>query len=136
MILIRYVQMLIVLEQIEKPGNIGAILRTARAAGAAAVIITAPATDLCNPNTIRSSVGSLFTTPVAVTTGTKARDWLIQHQFRILTARVDGDATYTKTDLTGRVAMVLGSEASGLSADWEGSDTLPVVIPMLGTNDS
>jgi TrmH family RNA methyltransferase len=128
--------LLIVLEQIEKPGNIGAILRTASAAGAAAVIITDPATDLCNPNTIRSSVGSLFTTPVAVTTGTKARDWLIQHQFRILTARVDGDATYTKTDLTGRVAMVLGSEASGLSADWEGPDTLPVVIPMLGTNDS
>ena len=71
-----------------------------------------------------------------MTTGAEARDWLNQHQFRILTARVDGDAAYTTTDLTGRVAMVLGSEASGLSADWQGPETLPVVIPMLGTNDS
>ena len=128
--------LLIVLEEIEKPGNIGAILRTASAAGAAAVIITDPATDLCNPNTIRSSVGSLFTTPVAVTTGTAAREWLNQHQFNIFTARVDGPTAYTDTDLTGRVAMVLGSEANGLSADWQGPETLPVVIPMLGTNDS
>ena len=128
--------LLIVLEDVEKPGNIGAVLRTADAAGAAAVIVTDPATDLCNPNTIRSSIGTLFTTPVAVAAGAEARDWLDRQKFRILAARVDGKLGYTEADLGGRVAVVLGSEARGLSPAWQGSGTSPVVIPMQGTSDS
>lgn len=124
-----------VLEAVEKPGNIGAVARTADAAGLDALILADPATDVFNPNTIRASLGALFHLPLAAACATEVVAWLTDHQFKIIAARVDGRLDYTQADLTGAVAIVLGSEARGLSAHWE-ADVTPVVIPMHGRVDS
>jgi TrmH family RNA methyltransferase len=125
-----------VVEGIEKPGNLGAILRTADAAGVAAVIVAGAVTDLYNPNAIRASLGAIFTVPVCTAAPQAARDWLAQHGFRVLTARVDGAIDYTAADFRGPTAIVLGSEAAGLSSTWQGDDVTSVKLPMLGQVDS
>jgi TrmH family RNA methyltransferase len=125
-----------VLEGIEKPGNVGAILRSADAAGVAAVLVADPRTDLYNPNCIRASMGTVFTLPVAVTTSGEARQWLQQRGFRVHAARVDGAIDYTAVDFTGATAIVLGSEAEGLSDAWSGDGIKAIRLPMLGKADS
>jgi TrmH family RNA methyltransferase len=128
--------LLVVVEAVEKPGNLGAILRSADAAGAAAVIAADPRTDLFNPNAIRASLGTIFALPV-VAAGTGAtRAWLTAHGVRPTAAIVDAAAPYTQADLTGPVAIVLGSEAEGLSDAWRDERLVAVSIPMAGVADS
>lgn len=125
-----------VLEAVEKPGNVGAVLRSADAAGVSALIAADPKTDLYNPNAIRASLGTIFTMPVREATGEETLDWLRQNRFRILAARVDGSVPYTEVDYRGPTAIVLGSEADGLSTLWRGDDIQAVRLPMLGAADS
>jgi TrmH family RNA methyltransferase len=125
-----------VLERVEKPGNVGAILRTADAVGIDAVIIADGQTDLYNPNTIRSSLGTVFRPNICTATANDAVDWLQQHELRIIAARPEAELLYTDTDLRGGVAIVLGSEAQGLSENWKGENATSVRLPMRGVADS
>lgn len=125
-----------VIEGVEKPGNVGAILRSADAAGVAAVIVADPATDLYNPNCIRASLGAIFTMPVCTATSAAACAWLRQRGTRMFAARVDASLEYTAADLTGNVAIILGSEADGLSRHWHAEDVTAIRLPMRGVVDS
>jgi TrmH family RNA methyltransferase len=125
-----------VLERIEKPGNVGAILRSADAAGVDAVIVADPGTDLFNPNTIRASLGTVFGDNVCEATTAETLAWLRQHQLRILAARPSATTEYTSANLRGPVAIVLGSEATGLTGAWNSADVTAVKLPMHGTADS
>ncbi len=128
--------LVVVLESVEKPGNLGAVLRSADGAGADAVIAADPRTDLYNPNAIRASLGTIFTVPVASGSSAQVRTRLDQDGIRILAARVDGSVPYTDVDLTGPVALVLGSEADGLTDAWTGDGVTAIHLPMLGIADS
>ncbi len=123
-----------VLEGIEKPGNVGAVLRSADGAGIAAVIVADAASDLFNPNCIRASLGTIFTLQVCAAASGDLRAWLEREKFRVMAARVDGALDYAAADYRGRVALVLGSEAAGLSNEWR--DASGVRLPMLGQADS
>jgi TrmH family RNA methyltransferase len=125
-----------VVEGVEKPGNLGAILRTADAAGVAALIVADGGTDLYNPNAIRASLGAIFTVPVASAASQAVLDWLRQNRFHLLAARVDGATDYTAADYRGRTAILLGSEARGLSELWHADDITPIRLPLLGRVDS
>lgn len=131
---------LIVVEEAEKPGNLGAVLRTADAAGVDAVIVPAPdgghGTDLHNPNVIRASLGAAFTVPVVATGNDEAIRWLKQRGIAIVAATPAAEARYTDTDLTGPVAVAVGSEAWGLSDTWLAAADRLVRIPMAGAVDS
>ena len=107
-----------VLEGVEKPGNVGAVLRSADAAGVSAVIVADARTDLYNPNAIRASLGTIFTMPVCEAASGEVLAWLRQRKLRIFAARVDGAVPYTEVDYRGPTAIVLGSEAAGLSPVW------------------
>ncbi len=124
------------LEGTEKPGNIGAVLRSADAAGISAIIVADPHTDLFNPNTIRASLGTVFTVPVCTAAAADVRDWLIGRRIGIFAARVEAEAPFTAADFTRSAAIVLGSEAEGLSSIWSGPNVTPVRLPMLGHADS
>jgi TrmH family RNA methyltransferase len=128
--------LLAVVEGIEKPGNLGAVLRTADAAGVAALIVADGGTDLYNPNAIRASLGAIFTVPVAPANSAQALAWLRAEGFRMLASRVDGAEPYTAADFRGRTAVILGSEARGLSDIWRAADIVPIKVPMLGQVDS
>jgi TrmH family RNA methyltransferase len=125
-----------VLEGIEKPGNVGAILRSADGAGLDAVIIVDGGTDLFNPNTIRASLGTVFTVPLAEATSQEAAVWLREKGVRLFAARVEGSLAYTEADFTGPCALVFGSEAMGLTASWSGDLVTTVRVPMRGIADS
>jgi len=125
-----------VLEGLEKPGNVGAILRTADGAGIDAVIITDGKTDLFNPNTIRASLGTVFAKNVCTATVAETIAKLRQWQLPIVAARPDAEQLYTTVDYRKGAAIVLGSEAEGLSADWEQQDICGVHLPMQGSADS
>ncbi len=125
-----------VVDAVEKPGNLGAILRSADGAGVSALVVTDPATDIFNPNVIRASLGTVFTVPFAVASTDEAMTWLRSHGLRLVATRVDATIDYTEADLTGPVAVVLGSEAHGLDETWSGSDVTAVRVPMLGVVDS
>jgi RNA methyltransferase, TrmH family len=125
-----------VVEGVEKPGNLGAILRSADGAGLDALIVTDPRSDPWNPNAIRASLGTVFTVPLAVCAVADAIAFLRRAGVRFSAARVDGSLPYTEVDLTGPLAIVLGSEADGLSDGWAGADVVAVHIPMLGAADS
>ena len=125
-----------VLEGVEKPGNVGAVLRTADAAGLSAVVVADAATDLYNPNAIRASLGTIFTMPVCQAPSGETVDWLRRHEVSIVAARVDGSLPYTEVDYRGPTALVFGSEAAGLSGVWKADDVTPVRLPMLGAADS
>ncbi len=125
-----------VLESVEKPGNLGAIVRTADAAGVAAVVVADGRTDLYNHNAIRASLGAIFQVPVCAATASETRDWLRGQQFTVLAARVDGAVSYASVDYHGRAALVLGSEADGLSDVWRGEEVTAIALPMLGIVDS
>jgi TrmH family RNA methyltransferase len=125
-----------VVEGAEKPGNIGAILRTADAVGVAGLIVADGGTDLYNPNAIRASLGAIFTVPVCQASADETLAWLRNNRFRILAARVDADLEYTQAGFRGRTAIVLGSEARGLGSRWQGADVTSVKLPLLGRVDS
>lgn len=131
---------LVVVEEAEKPGNLGAILRTADAAGVDAVIVPAPdkgrGTDLHNPNVIRASLGAYFTVPTVATRNDEVIDWLKQRGIAIVAATPAAETLYTAADLSGPVALALGSEAWGLSEAWLADADRRVRIPMAGSVDS
>ncbi|CAN5538648.1 RNA methyltransferase [soil metagenome] len=127
---------LAVIEGVEKPGNFGAILRTADAVGVDGVIVCAGATDLHNPNVVRASLGALFTVPVVEAPTTDAIAWLRHHKIRIIAATPEAHVRYTAVDMTGPVAIVMGSEANGLGATWLAAADETVSIPMHGAADS
>lgn len=128
--------LLLVVESVEKPGNLGAMLRTAEAAGADAVIVADPATDVFNPNVVRASLGSLFTVPLAVTSGTDALKWLRRRGIAVVATSPAADRTSWESDLRGAVALVIGSERHGLSDLWISCADRRVRIPMAGSVDS
>ena len=128
--------LVVVLESVEKPGNLGAVLRSADGAGASAVIAADPRTDLYNPNAIRASLGTIFALPVAAGRSPDVRSAMDARGIRVLAARVDGAVSYTEVDLTGPVALVLGSEADGLTDAWRGDGVTAISLPMLGIADS
>ena len=125
-----------VLEGVEKPGNVGAVLRSADAAGVSALVVADGRTDLYNPNAIRASLGTIFTMPVCTATVEETLDWLGGHELAIYAARVDGSQLYTDVDYRGPAAIVLGSEAEGLTAAWTAAGVTPIRLPMLGAADS
>jgi len=100
-----------VIEGVEKPGNLGAVIRSADGAGVNAVIATDGGSDLYNPNVIRASMGTVFTLPICVASNEEALAWLRSHKFAIYAARVDGSVEYTACDYTGLSAIILGSES-------------------------
>lgn len=125
-----------VLEGLEKPGNIGAVLRSADAAGISVVILADGVTDLYNPNAIRASQGAIFTVPVCAAPAAEVRDWLRHHGFAIYAACVAAAAPYTAVSYRDPCAVVLGSESTGLSAVWRGADITAIGLPMRGQVDS
>ena len=125
-----------VIEGVEKPGNLGAVLRTADGAGVDAVIVAESATDLFNPNIIRASLGTVFAVPVAVASTGEVLEWLKERGITIVAARVDGSVDYSAADFRGAVAIALGSEARGLSRPWGELARTSVRVPMLGVADS
>ena len=125
-----------VVEGVEKPGNLGAILRSADGAGLNAIVVADTATDLFNPNIIRASIGTVFAMPVAVASSGDLLTWLQARSIDIIAARVDGSVDYTAADYTGAVAIALGSEARGLSDAWGVLARASVKLPMLGVADS
>jgi RNA methyltransferase, TrmH family len=125
-----------VLEGVEKPGNFGAVLRSADGAGVSALVAAAPRTDLFNPNVVRASLGTIFTVPVAEASAADALDWLRQHGLAMYAARIDASIPYTEADFARPCAILLGIEAEGLSDIWRGDDITGVRVPMLGMADS
>jgi RNA methyltransferase, TrmH family len=121
---------------LEKPGNLGAILRTADAAGVAAVIAADPVTDWGNPNVVRASKGTVFSVPVASATTAEVLDWTAKHGLQIVAATPEATTLVTDADLTGPTAIAVGAEQAGLSPDWLGSASVRVRIPMFGKADS
>jgi TrmH family RNA methyltransferase len=128
--------LLLVLEAVEKPGNVGAAVRSAAAVGVDAVFIADGGTDVYSPNVIRASLGAVFTLPVCAASSAEILAWLRQQHVRILAARVDGRQDYWDVALLGRCAFVLGSEAAGLSDVWQDADVLAVRLPMSSQVDS
>ena len=130
------VPLLVVLESVEKPGNLGATLRSADAAGASAVVVCDHGTDVSNPNVIRSSVGTVFALPVIQTTTEELLPWMVAHGIRTVAATPEADAVYTSCDFRVGTAIVLGAEHAGLSARWQRAADVAVQIPMQGCADS
>lgn len=128
--------LLLVAEAPEKPGNIGALLRTADAANVDAVIIANPKTDLYNPNIIRSSVGCVFTNQIATGTTAEVIAFLKNHNISIYCASLQSANNYTEIDFTQAAAIVVGTEDAGLSHDWTNASTQNIIIPMQGHIDS
>jgi RNA methyltransferase, TrmH family len=128
--------LVLVLESVEKPGNLGAILRTADAAGVDAVIICDPQTDFYNPNVIRSSVGCVFTNQVAAATSAETLAWLHQNQIKIFNTYLQASKPYHQVDFTVPCAIVMGTESTGLSDLWVKNGDTNIIIPMQGKIDS
>ncbi len=128
--------LIVVLESVEKPGNLGAVFRSADAAGADAVIICDPLTDLYNPNLIRSSIGGVFTVQSAVCDSASAISWLKARGMKILTAQLQDSSWYYDVNMKGGTAIVIGTEATGLTEQWREAADAHIRIPMLGALDS
>ena len=126
----------LVAAEIEKPGNLGAMLRTADAAGVAGMVVVDPVTDVFNPNVVRASMGTLFSVPVAAVSASDVRRWLQTRRIRVVAGRPDASVAYTEADLRGAVAIVVGSESSGLDAGWSVPGGEAVRIPLSGRADS
>lgn len=129
-------ELVVVIEAIEKPGNLGAIFRSCDAAGVDAVLIADVRCDAFHPNAIRASLGAVFSIPSASGPSHAVRDFLVDQQFQIAAAKVGAATMYFEIDLTGKTAIVLGSEHAGLSEIWNASPIVDVNIPMLGQVDS
>ena len=128
--------LIVVLESVEKPGNLGAVLRSADAAHADAVVVCDPLTDLYNPNLIRSSIGALFTVPCVACTSEACIRFLKEHGIRILTAQLQDSHLYYDTDMRQGTAIVMGTESTGLTDCWRKAADAHIRIPMLGRLDS
>ena len=128
--------LILVLDGIEKPGNLGACLRTATATGVDAVILTQPICDVFNPNAIRASRGCLFNVQIAVATSQEVMRLCASLRIPLFTARVDGELEFWQADFRGGAAIVLGNEAAGLQTDWVSSQCKSMVIPMRDDTDS
>lgn len=128
--------LVIVLESVEKPGNLGAILRTADAAKVDAVIISDPLTDIYNPNVIRSSVGCVFTNQIVSCVSDEAISWLQEKSIKSYAAALTATKDYHNFDYTGPVAIVMGTEADGLTDKWLKNTDNQIIIPMSGEIDS
>ena len=128
--------LIVVLERVEKPGNLGAILRTAEAAGVDAVIVCDPLTDLYNPNLIRASIGGVFSVPTVVCTSQACIDFLKTNKIKILTAQLQDSYEYYDYDMTHATAIVMGTESTGLTNLWREAADAHIRIPMLGRLDS
>ena len=128
--------LVVVLEAVEKPGNLGAVLRSADAARADAVIVCDPLTDLWNPNLIRASLGGIFTVPTVAATSEETIAWLKAHGIRILTAQLQDSSWYYDVDMTVGTALVMGTESTGLTDIWRRAADAHIRIPMLGRLDS
>ncbi len=126
----------LVLQAIEKPGNLGAVIRTADACGVSAVLLADTSTDFFHPNSIRASTGAVFGMPVAAASSSEIQSWLIERTIRVLAARVEGAVDLFAADLTGSIAIVLGNEAKGLDHQWTGREIQPIHLPMAGLADS
>ena len=125
-----------VLEGVEKPGNVGAVMRSADGAGVSALVVADPRTDLFNPNAIRASLGTIFSLPVAAAAPDDVLAWLRVRGLQILAARVEGSVSYSEVDYRRPTAIVLGSEAQGLTSRWNGDDVQAIRLPMRGVADS
>lgn len=126
----------VVLESVEKPGNLGAILRSADASGVDAVIVCDPLTDLFNPNLIRSSIGGIFTVPCVACSSEECIEFFKTNGVKILTAQLQDSEQYYDTDMTCATAIVMGTEATGLTDIWRKAADAHIRIPMLGKLDS
>lgn len=128
--------LVVVLERVEKPGNLGAILRSADAAGVSAVIVCDPLTDLYNPNLIRSSVGAIFSVPCVACSSEACISFLKAKGIQILTAQLQDSSLYYDIDMRRPTAVVMGTEATGLTDQWRQAADAHIRIPMLGRIDS
>jgi RNA methyltransferase, TrmH family len=133
--------LVIILDAVEKPGNVGAVLRSADAVGADAVVLCEASCDLFNPNVIRSSLATVFSVPVAQADRASTLEWVASKGLTAIAARVDGSAEYWDVDLKVPIAIVIGSEADGLGTHWFASEagslrSVAVRIPMSGAADS
>ena len=128
--------LIVVLESVEKPGNLGAILRSAEAAGVDALIVCDPLTDIYNPNVIRASIGGVFSVPIAVCTSQECIAFLKEHKVRILTAQLQDSYDYYDYDMRQATAIVMGTESTGLTQQWREAADAHIRIPMLGRLDS
>ncbi len=127
---------LLVVEAIEKPGNLGTILRSADAAGCDAVIVCDPVTDIFNPNVVRASTGVLFSVPLVVEESARVLAWLKERRIQTVATTPAAERIYSEVDLRGALAVVMGSEQYGLSEFWLKECDVPVRIPMAGQADS
>ena len=128
--------LLLIIESVEKPGNLGALLRTADAAALDAVIICDPHTDFYNPNVIRSSLGCVFTNQVASASSGETIQWLKERNVSIYCTYLQASHIYYKQDFSKACAIVMGSEATGLSDAWVRAADANIIIPMEGRIDS
>ena len=128
--------LILILESVEKPGNLGAILRTSDAAGIDAVIICDPQTDFYNPNVIRSSIGCIFTKQIASATSEETIGWLKKNSISIYCTYLQASQPYHKIDYTKPCSIVMGTEATGISDIWVKNGTSNIIIPMQGKIDS
>ena len=125
-----------VVEGLEKPGNLGAVARSADGAGAAALISANPQTDLFHPNSIRASLGTVLTMPVAEGSSAEVFEWLKANQFQIFSAIVGAERVLWEVSFASRVAIILGNEANGLGPTWKQNDVIGISLPMNGVADS
>jgi len=128
--------LIIILESVEKPGNLGAVVRTADAVNADAVIICDPHTDIFNPNIIRSSIGTIFSVQVCASTSEDTYKWLSDNNIQIFTAQLQDAVWYHDQDLTTGMAIVMGTESEGLTGYWRERAHHKIKIPMMGSIDS
>ena len=128
--------LIVVLERVEKPGNLGAVLRSADAAAADAVIICDPLTDIYNPNLIRSSIGAVFTVPCVACSSEECVAFLKKRGIQILTAQLQDSHLYYHTDMKKATAIVMGTESTGLTDIWREAADAHIRIPMNGKLDS
>jgi TrmH family RNA methyltransferase len=128
--------LLLVVDHLEKPGNLGAIFRSADGAGVTGIIVSDPSAELSNPNVIRASIGTVFTVPSAVAPAADAITWLKRGGISIVAAATDAETPWDEADLTLPSAIVLGSEDRGLGDEWLNASDVRVKIPMRGAADS
>jgi RNA methyltransferase, TrmH family len=128
--------LVVVLEAVEKPGNLGAVLRSADAVQASAVLLADPQVDVLNPNVIRASAGTVFHVPIAVDTSAMILSFLKEHHLNILVAHVGAERSIYDVEIEGGIAVVLGNEARGVTGLWDSAGARSVRLPMLGRADS
>ena len=128
--------LLLVIEEVEKPGNLGAMLRTADASGVDGVIICDPATDIFNPNVVRSSLGCVFSVPIAIASTEETLNFLKENNIRSFAAHLKATKSHFAADFSNGTAIVVGSESDGLTDIWTTEATEMIKIPMLGQHDS